>query len=147
MMLEYSQIFTDHRRSQFLNEALKELKESLEAHKSIESLQSREQYYEFIGALYKASCGFELQNRQEKTAQDLKNVSILLYDHYCRHQTAVVHDAFSQRLITSALLTLGLPVFIKDTLPVDSIQSIPILPKEQSSLTTETNFKRSSIKR
>ena len=124
MMLEYSQLSTDHaRQSELLNQSLGELNESLKAHKSLESLKSREQFYELIRVLHKTSCVLKCQAERPKSAEDLKRISILLYDHYCCHQVSVVHDAFSQRLINTALLVLGLPTFADDASSIDSVAS------------------------
>ena len=110
-MLEYSKHTTDDDKTQYLNDALKELKESLAAHKSLDSLKSREQYYEFISALYKASC---VLNDGKHTfvglLNQLKRTAMTLFHHYCLNQTSIVHDSNSKTHINIAIEILELPV-------------------------------------
>ena len=109
MLLEYSQLTTVDLEAQHLKNALIELKESLVAHKSLDSLKSREQYYEFITALYKISCVLE-HSKHEKHL-DIKKISMMLFDHYCRNQTTIVHDDNSAACINIALSVLHLPAY------------------------------------
>ena len=74
MLLEYSKLCADELRSKYLADASKELKESLKAHKNLDSLKSREQYYEFINALYKSSCVLNLQFDENNRV--LKHISM-----------------------------------------------------------------------
>ncbi len=114
MLLEYSKfITTNDVKTQYLNDALKELKESVAAHKSLDSLKSREQYYEFISALYKASC--VLNKRKHGIAEflDLKRTAMILFHHYCLNQTSIVHDRGSKTCINIATEILGLPLYIE----------------------------------
>jgi hypothetical protein len=115
MLLEYSKITTDDPKSEHLTNALKELKESLAAHKTFDSLNSREQYYEFISALYKASCVGELiggSTKQERLI-DLKLISMVLFYHYCRNQISIVHDDNTKTYINTAVSILELPSYIE----------------------------------
>ena len=113
-MLEYSKLTTDDDKTQYLNNASKELKESLAAHKSLDSLKSREQYYEFISALYKASC---VLNDGKHTfvglLNQLKWTAMTLFHHYCLNQTSIVHDSNSKQHIDIAMKILELPSYIE----------------------------------
>lgn len=114
MLLEYSKLITDDRRTQYQANALMKLKESLAAHKTFDSLKSREQYYEFISALYKASCVVDVlgdQNTRRNMGFDLKSISMTLFCHYCRNQTLIVHDDNSKTHINAAVKFLGLPSY------------------------------------
>ena len=118
MLLEYSQLTTDDLKSKYLTNALIELKGSLAAHKSLDSLKSREQYYEFITALYKTSCVFKYS--QHEKHPDLKLISMVLFDHYCRNQTTIVHDDKSVMYINRAMNILNLQSYTEVNPSTDS---------------------------
>ena len=106
-MLKYSKLSED--KFKFLNNASKELKASLAAHKEYDALKSREQYYIFIIALYKISCVME--DIQWEKHLELKMTSMALFYHYCCNQTSIVHDDNSKVLINRALTILELPLY------------------------------------
>ena len=112
MLFEYSKIAKDDPEQEYLINALNELKESLAAHKTFDSLKSREQYYEFISALYKASCVLEIMNNGEHGMTkfwNLKSIAMFLFHHYCLNQTSIVHDDWSETNINTATKLLHLP--------------------------------------
>ena len=111
MLLEYSKLTKD--KSKYLNDALKELKESLAAHKEYDALKSRNEYYVFIIALYTLSCVME-NIQQLEMHLELKMISMALFYHYCCYQTSIVHDGDSKALINRALKILKLPSFTKE---------------------------------
>ena len=114
MLFEYSQIVEDDPEQKYLTDALNELKESLAAHKTYDSLKSREQYYEFISALYKASCVLEFVNDGEHGMTkfwNLKSIAMSLFHHYCLNQTSIVHDDWSKTNIKTAIKLLRLPSY------------------------------------
>ena len=109
MLLEYTEDITDDLKAQYLTNALKELKESLAAHKTLDSLKSREQYYEFIMALYKTCC--VLKNSDLGKHLNLKLISMALFSHYCLNLTTIVHDDSSKSYINTAMNILELPLY------------------------------------
>ena len=112
MLLQYSKYskLSEEDKQKFLNDALKEFRKSLAAHKSLDALESREQYYEFIIALYKISC--VLEDVKHGQQLELKIISMALFYHYCCNQTSIVHDDNSKKIITIAMNILDIPIYI-----------------------------------
>ncbi|XP_046855820.1 uncharacterized protein LOC124448910 [Xenia sp. Carnegie-2017] len=114
MLFEYWKSKTEENNSHYLESALVELKESLAAHKNLDSLKSREQYYEFINALYKASCVLQYsQTNQRIMSYLLKSCSMTLFLHYCLNPTTITHNEYSKKKINAALTILDLPSYVE----------------------------------
>ena len=101
----------------YLKYAATELIEGLKCHTSISSLQSREQFYEFVFCVYKLSQVLnELYGLQrivasslDGTSKALLALSLKLYEHYCSFDLKIEHDDWSIMLIQTTLLLLNLP--------------------------------------
>jgi hypothetical protein len=140
MLLEYSRIAEDHLKDGCLTNALKELKESLAAHKTFDSLKSREQYYEFISALYTTSCVLEsiIKRGKHEIANylpisgehffwDLKSIAMNLFHHYCLNQKSIIHYDSTKTEINTALKVLQLPSYSEIEFYSGTTATVPLL--------------------
>lgn len=120
----------------YLKYAATELIEGLKCHTSISSLQSREQFYEFVFCVYKLSQVlrklYEMYRNQGSslngTAKALFALALKLYEHYCSFQTKIEHDDWSTMLIQTTLLLLNLP-----KLPLNENPQLPATESIDSS--------------
>ena len=116
----------------YLKYAATELIEGLKCHTSISSLQSREQFYEFVFCVYKLSQVLnELYDLQRivgsslnGTSKALMALSLKLYEHYCSFDLKIEHDDWSIMLIQTTLLLLNLP-----KLPLNENSMLPATDK------------------
>ena len=101
---------------ELLNTILKEMKTSIGAHKTVDTLGSSEQFFEFVRALFMISLAlaFSPVQQDRNVAEYIKQLSIELYLHLCNHNkvervTRLSHTAKSVRLMNASLSVLGLP--------------------------------------
>ena len=120
LMLIYSRILP-HRsidRYYYIMYAANELTEGLSCHTSIASLESREQFYEFVFCVYKLSqvltemskvqYGPDTTTPMANFANVLFSLACQLYDHYCSFEKKVQHNEWSSLLIQTTLHLLSL---------------------------------------
>lgn len=101
---------------ELLQTILKEMKISLGAHKTIETLKSSEQFFEFVRALFmiSLSLAFSPVEQDCKLGEYVQQLSIELYFHLCNHNkfqsvARLNHTAKSVALMNTSLTLLGLP--------------------------------------
>ncbi|XP_028418422.1 alpha-protein kinase 1-like isoform X2 [Dendronephthya gigantea] len=107
---------------ELLQTILEEMKGSLGAHKTIETLESSEQFFEFVRALFMISLAlaFSPVEQDRKLGEYVQQLSIELYFHLCNHNFKVQskesesvarlsHSAKSVTLMNTSLSVLGLP--------------------------------------
>ena len=99
-----------------LQTILKEMKSSLGAHKTISALESSEQFFEFVRALFMISLAlaFSPVRQDRNVAEYIQQLSIELYLHLCNHNkiqrvTRLSHSSKSVKLMNASLTVLGLP--------------------------------------
>ncbi|XP_065066391.1 uncharacterized protein LOC135692242 isoform X1 [Rhopilema esculentum] len=129
----------------YLQCAATELMSGLQCHTSIASLESREQFYEFVFCAYKlAQVVNELKKLQlemslkvslKNTGTALMSLSKKLYERYCSFPARVQHDKQSIMFIQSIMAMLNLP-----KIPLQEISLQKNLPEkvpEQSKVNRE----------
>ena len=123
-----------------LQTILKEMKSSLGAHKTIIALESSEQFFEFVRALFMISLAlaFSPVRQDRNVAEYIQQLSMELYLHLCNHNkiqrvTRLSHSSKSVTLMNASLTVLGLPglngVLIEETETIISDGS-PTLDKQ-----------------
>ena len=131
----------------YLRYAATELIEGLKCHTSVSSLQSREQFYEFVFCVYKLSQVlrelYELYRNRgsslDGTAESLFALSLKLFEHYCSFQIKIEHDDWSTMLIQTTLLLLNLP-----KLPLNENPKLPATEAVDSSSSGKKNDKETT---
>ena len=120
LMLIYSRILpnTSTDRYYYIMYAVNELTEGLSCHTSIASLESREQFYEFVFSVYnlsqvitemsKVQYGPDTTTPVTSFANVLFSLACQLYDHYCSFEKKVQHNEWSSLLIQTTLQLLNL---------------------------------------
>ncbi|XP_064598888.1 alpha-protein kinase 1-like [Liolophura sinensis] len=100
-----------HMKHQVLDTALSRLNESLAQHQAVKGLQSREQSFEFLKALYLASIALmhSPNGHDTRLAWVLEELSIALYSIYCRNAEGLGKNPEAVRLCNMALQFLNLP--------------------------------------
>ena len=99
-----------------LQTILNEMKSSLGAHKTISALESSEQFFEFVRALFMISLALAFSPVQQdlNVAEYIQQLSMELYLHLCNHNkiqrvTRLSHSSKSVKLMNASLTVLGLP--------------------------------------
>ena len=116
----YSKLLPDNsdEKRNYLIYAATECLEGLRCHKSIASLESREQYYECVYCVYKLSQVCQELTRlpaqykimvDDNLSSALSNIAFLLYEHYCSLEMKFQHSDWSSKLIRATLQLLALP--------------------------------------
>ncbi len=117
-----------------LHTILEELKTSIGAHKTIDTLGSSEQFFEFVRALFMISLAlaFSPVQQDRNVAEYIQQLSVELYLHLCNHNkiqrvTRLSHSAKSVKLMNASLNVLGLPsllgVLQEETETASSVES------------------------
>jgi len=113
-MLSYSDLIPDAvQKRGFLKIAAKAFRDSIEAHKELKSLSSREEFYVFVCAVYKLGITYQCTGTQGsiKKAGDIKEMSRVLYEHYCSFTETILLDKEITDLISCCLRYLHLKQF------------------------------------
>lgn len=118
----------------YLKYAATELMEGLKCHTSIASLESREQFYEFVFCVYKLSEVltelFKLNKNASpalhESGKALLALSMKLYNHYCAYKSKIQHDTWSNNLVKTTMLLLNLP-----PLPANEGAAFPVVSAAQ----------------
>ena len=104
---------------ELLQTILKEMKSSLGAHKTIDALESSEQFFEFVRALFMISLvlAFSPVQQDRMAAEYIQQLSIELYLHLCNYNKVqrsarLNHSSKSFQLINTSLTVLGLPALL-----------------------------------
>ena len=92
------------------------MKSSLGAHRTISALESSEQFFEFVRALFMISLAlsFSPVRQDRNVAEFIQQLSMELYLHLCNHNklqrvTRLSHSSKSVKLMNASLTVLGLP--------------------------------------
>lgn len=123
-MLRYSQLNpSGAQRQEHLNISIEDFKDSIQAHKDLQSLTSREEFYVFVCAVYKLGLAYqelssEGSNRQ---GQDIVKMSMLMYEHYCSFTGIILLDDNITTLIAHCLSFLKLNQFSVEVLGSSSL--------------------------
>ena len=130
LMLIYTEILPENSSEVgfYLKYAATELIQGLKCHTSVSSLESREQFYEFVFCVYKLSQAlaklYKLHGNSDSslngTAKALLALALKLYEHYCSFELKLHHDDWSTMLIQTTLLLLNLP-----KLPLNESPKLP----------------------
>ena len=113
-LLEYSRLVENmEARQQCLQQAARDLGESIQSHGTLDSLASREQFHVFVNALYQVSLRYqESDNHQDREEGELLEAAASqLYEHYCSSSGSVALDRRIEGLINFCLGALGLKRF------------------------------------
>ena len=113
-MLHYSRLISNEaQRQEHLRIAIEDFKDSIQAHKEVKSLTSREQFFVFVCAVYKLSIAYQEMAEQGCIQQGkyIGKISMLLYEHYCSFTGVILLDEEITRLITHCLNILQLNQF------------------------------------
>ena len=131
----------------YLQCAATELMSGLQCHTSIASLESREQFYEFVFCAYKlAQVVNELKKMQLEMSQkvSLKNtgtalmsLSKKLYERYCSFPARVQHDKQSILFIQSIMAMLNLPKIPLQESKISLQKNLPEKVPDQSKVDRE----------
>ena len=105
-----------------LKTCIQDFKESIQAHKDMQSLTSREEFYVFVCAVYKAGLAFQdsASTDNMQRGKHIEEISMLIYDHYCSFTGVIVLDDGIRKLIGDCLDYLGLQRFTDDIVSVES---------------------------
>lgn len=105
------------------------MKSSLGAHKTISALESSEQFFEFVRALFMISLAlaFSPVRQDRNVAEYIQQLSMELYLHLCNHNkiqrvTRLSHSSKSIKIMNVSLTVLGLPGL--DGVPVEAAGTI-----------------------
>ena len=118
-MLHYAQLIPDEtQRQEHLRTAIEDFKDSIQAHKELQSLTSREEFYVFACAVYKLAIACQATSTQHsiQQAQHIGSISTLLYEHYCSFPGMILLDEEITKLITHCLSFLQLNSFYDEEL-------------------------------
>ena len=118
-MLHYAQLIPDEtQRQEHLRTAIEDFKDSIQAHKELQSLTSREEFYVFACAVYKLAIACQATSTQHsiQQAQHIGSISTLLYQHYCSFPGMILLDEEITKLITHCLSFLQLNSFCDEEL-------------------------------
>ena len=125
---------------ELLNTILVEMRTSVGAHKTVDTLGSSEQFFEFVRALFMISLAlaFSPVQQDRNVAEYIQQLSMELYLHLCNHNkvqrvTRLGHTAKSVKLMNASLNVLGLPSLLG------------VLEEEQEIMSSEES-RRSDIK-
>ena len=113
-MLHYSRLISNEaQRQEHLRIAIEDFKDSIQAHKEVQSLTSREQFFVFVCAVYKLSIAYQEMAEQGYIQQGkyIGKISMLLYEHYCSFTGVILLDEEITKLITHCLNILQLNQF------------------------------------
>ena len=113
-MLFYAQLIPDAvQQKEFLKIAAKDFKDSIQAHKELKSLSSREEFYVFVCAVYKLGLTYQFTGTQDsfQKAGYINEMSRLLYEHYCSFTGTILLDKEITDLISRCLSYLQLKQF------------------------------------
>ena len=113
-MLSYSDLIPDAvQKRGFLKIAAKAFRDSIEAHKELKSLSSREEFYVLVCAVYKLGITYQCTGTQGsiKKAGDIKEMSRVLYEHYCSFTGTIPLDEGITDVISCCLRYLHLKQF------------------------------------
>lgn len=96
--------------SKCLENAAYEARESLKCHKSINRLESREQFYEFVCCIFRLSqiCCWLFPAKNYNAAIIFDNLSKKLFAHYCMYSQKVKHSKEFASTINNCMKLLGL---------------------------------------
>ena len=113
-MLHYSHLIPNEAQRQgHLRIAIEDFRNSIQAHKEVQSLTSREQFFVFACAVYKLSIAYQEMAAQDSIQQGkyIGKISMLLYEHYCSFTGVILLDEEITKLITHCLNILQLSQF------------------------------------
>ena len=113
-MLFYSELIPDaDKKRELLKIAANDFKDSIQAHKELKSLNSREEFYVFVCAVYKLGITYQCTGTHGsiKKAGDIKEMSRVLYEHYCLFTGTFLLDKKITNLISFCLSYLHLKQF------------------------------------
>lgn len=113
-MLRYSQLIPDvAQRQEHLRITIEDFKDSIEAHKDLQSLTSREEFFVFACAVYKLGLTHQEMSAPDSIhrAQHLGKIAMLLYEHYCSFTGMILLDDNIAKLIAHCLNFLQLSQF------------------------------------
>ena len=119
-MLHYAQLIPDEtQRQEHVRTAIEDFKDSIQAHKELQSLTSREEFYVFACAVYKLAIACQAMPTQHsiQQTQHIGKMSTLLYEHYCSFPGMILLDEEITKLITHCLNFLQLNSFCDERLP------------------------------
>ena len=107
----YSEVIHDAaKKKEHLEIAEKDFKDSIQAHKELKSLSSREEFNVFVRAVHKLGITYRLTGRI-KEASDLNAASRLLFQHYCTCTGTIPLDKEITNVISFCLRVLHLKQF------------------------------------
>lgn len=144
-MLCYSQLIPDEiQRIEHLKIAAEDFKDSIQAHKEVNSLTSREEFYVFVCAVYKLGITYQVRATQDSIQQAhcIDEMSRLLYEHYCSFTGTILLDKEITDLITYCLSYLQLNQFCGDELPNTKMLVQKFEHKGKTGVTGEEDIKK-----
>ena len=144
-MLCYSQLIPDEiQRIEHLKIAAEDFKDSIQAHKEVNSLTSREEFYVFVCAVYKLGITYQARATQDSIQQAhcIDEMSRLLYEHYCSFTGTILLDKEITDLITYCLSYLQLNQFCGDELPNTKMLVQKFEHKGKTGVTGEEDIKK-----
>nr|XP_058972304.1 alpha-protein kinase 1-like isoform X3 [Pocillopora verrucosa] len=117
-LLHYSKVIPcGATRKNCLIVSIQDFKDSIQAHKDLQSLKSREEFFVFVCAVYKLGLAYEeLSSETGCTEQgkEILRMSMSMYEHYCHFSGMIILDDVIATLIAHCLGFLGLPQWCVD---------------------------------
>ena len=107
----------DTSRRTAVDKAISDFRTSLQAHRNLNSLSSKEQMFEFISSLLHLSMALSMTGlpHQARTGQQIEVLCKDLYDFYCTTGDKVIIDDTFCRLVNTSLQLLGLQALPQNT--------------------------------
>lgn len=122
-LLHYSRVIPCGTTKQdCLKNSIQAFKDSIQAHKDLQSLTSREEFYVFVCAVYKLGLAYEELSSDTGCTDQGKEVlrmSMSMYEHYCHFSGMIILDGGITTLIAHCLGFLGLPQWCADSRDVN----------------------------